>query len=121
MSDENAQQRTLLPFLQQLDVEGRLHDIAPEHERPRLFEPDVQLPGQTWLEVDDDAVDWAQRPQDQARSAGRFLGHARCGAARPRQSRTVPYGVSVRCLSRESLSRGSSMLTPFLGHSAGGV
>jgi hypothetical protein len=55
MSDESAQERALRPLLQQLDTEGRLHDIAPEHERLRLFEPDVQLPGQTWLELDDDA------------------------------------------------------------------
>jgi hypothetical protein len=37
MSDESAQDRALLPFLQQLDTDGRLHDIAPEHERVRLF------------------------------------------------------------------------------------
>jgi hypothetical protein len=36
---------------QQLDIDGYLRDIAPEHERLRLFEPDVQLPGQTWLEL----------------------------------------------------------------------
>jgi hypothetical protein len=52
---ERPQNGPLQPFAQQLDTDGRLHDIAPEHERLRLFEPDVQLPGQTWLELDDDA------------------------------------------------------------------
>jgi hypothetical protein len=52
MNDESAQERALVPFAQQLDTHGRLHDIAPEHERLRLFEPDVQVPGQTSLEPD---------------------------------------------------------------------
>jgi hypothetical protein len=35
---------------QQLDTDGRLHDLALEHERLRLFEPaPSQLPGQTYL------------------------------------------------------------------------
>jgi hypothetical protein len=56
MNDESTAKRALLPFPQQLDTDGRLHDIAPEVERLRLFEPaPEQLPGQTWLEVDDDA------------------------------------------------------------------
>jgi hypothetical protein len=38
-------------FDQQLDIDGNLRDIAPEHERLRLFEPDVQLPGQTRPEL----------------------------------------------------------------------
>jgi hypothetical protein len=55
MNDRNAQQRTPTPFLQQLDIEGRRHDIGPEHERLRLFESDVQMPGQTWLKLDERA------------------------------------------------------------------
>jgi hypothetical protein len=42
-------------FAQQLDTDGQLHDIEPEHERMRLFDPDVQLPGQTRLALNDDA------------------------------------------------------------------
>jgi hypothetical protein len=42
---------------QQLDVEGNLHDLAPEVERLRLFEPaPAPLPGQTWLQLDDDEL-----------------------------------------------------------------
>jgi hypothetical protein len=52
MSDESPQERALPSFLQQLDTDGRLHDIAPEVERLRLFEPAVQLPRQTWLELE---------------------------------------------------------------------
>lgn len=32
----------------QLDIDGNAHEIAPAHERMRLFEPaPAQLPGQT--------------------------------------------------------------------------
>jgi hypothetical protein len=56
MSDESARGRTLLPFPQQLDTEGRLHDIGPEHKGVRLFEPaPEQLPGQASIELDGDA------------------------------------------------------------------
>jgi hypothetical protein len=54
MSDESTQERALLPFPPQLDTDGRPHDREPEHERLRLFELDVQLPGQTWLELADE-------------------------------------------------------------------
>jgi hypothetical protein len=37
---------------QQLDVDGQLHDLAPTHERLRLFEPaPAQLTGQTHMEL----------------------------------------------------------------------
>ena len=36
----------------QLDVFGQEHDIAPQHERLRLFEPVRTTPGQTVLETD---------------------------------------------------------------------
>jgi hypothetical protein len=49
MRDESGHERTLLPFLQQLDIDGNLHDLEPKVERFRLVEPDVQLPGQAWL------------------------------------------------------------------------
>jgi hypothetical protein len=40
-------------FDQQLDLDGNAHDIAPEHERLKLFEPaPEQLEGQAWLELD---------------------------------------------------------------------
>jgi len=52
---ERPQECPLRRFAQQLDTDDSLHDIAPEHERLRLFEPDTQLAGQTWLELDDDA------------------------------------------------------------------
>ena len=35
---------------QQLDTDGRLHDLAAEHKRLRLFEPALsQHPGQSYL------------------------------------------------------------------------
>jgi hypothetical protein len=53
MSDESARGRTLLPFPQQLDTDGRLHDIAPAVERLRLFEPaPEQMPEQASLDLD---------------------------------------------------------------------
>jgi hypothetical protein len=56
MSDKSAHERALLPFPQKLDTNGRLHEIAPEHERLRLFEPAPErLPGQGSLELDDGA------------------------------------------------------------------
>jgi hypothetical protein len=40
-------------FDQQLHLDGTAHDIAPEHERLRLFEPEPeQLEGQASLELD---------------------------------------------------------------------
>jgi hypothetical protein len=42
------------PLPAQLDVLGHAHEIAPGHERLRLFEPaPAQLDGQTWLELDE--------------------------------------------------------------------
>lgn len=41
------------PMLQQLDVFGGAHDLAPQTERVRLFEPaPAQLQGQTSMETD---------------------------------------------------------------------
>jgi hypothetical protein len=38
---------------QQLDLEGNLHDLAPQNERLRLFDPaPAQLPGQTYMHTD---------------------------------------------------------------------
>jgi hypothetical protein len=55
--EESPQNRPLRPFPQQLDLEGKPHDLAPEVERLRLFEPaPAQLPGQAWLELDDDEL-----------------------------------------------------------------
>jgi hypothetical protein len=39
MNGGNPEQRTPTPFSRQLDTDGRLHDIAPEHERLHLVEP----------------------------------------------------------------------------------
>ena len=55
MSQSDAQQdRTQpLPRLpQQVDLDGQPHDIAPQIERMRLFEPDKQIDGQTYLDLD---------------------------------------------------------------------
>jgi hypothetical protein len=37
---------------QQLDIDGQLHDLAPHSERLRLFEPDKQLDGPTFMDLD---------------------------------------------------------------------
>jgi len=57
MSDhEKPQSGPVRRFAQQLDIDGRPHDIASEVERLRLFEPaPEQLPGQASLKVDNDA------------------------------------------------------------------
>lgn len=40
------------PLPAQLDLDGRAHEIAPAHERPRLFEPaPTQLAGQQGLSI----------------------------------------------------------------------
>jgi hypothetical protein len=40
---------------QQIDLDGRLHDVAPQHERLRLFSPaPTQLAGQTYLNTDNE-------------------------------------------------------------------
>jgi hypothetical protein len=42
----------MLPRLaQQIDIDGGLHDLAPQSEIMRLFGHKPQLPGQTWLEL----------------------------------------------------------------------
>ncbi len=38
---------------QQLDLDGHLHDLAPQSDRMRLFEPDTQLAGETFMDTDD--------------------------------------------------------------------
>ncbi|HEV2924023.1 MAG TPA: hypothetical protein VGW98_08315 [Solirubrobacteraceae bacterium] len=44
---------TLAPLPAQLDLDGNLHEIAPQTERMRLFEPaPAQLPGQTHIDTD---------------------------------------------------------------------
>lgn len=53
MGVQEPQKPRVRPFDQQLDVDGRLHDLAPLTERLRLFEPDRQLPGQTRLDLPD--------------------------------------------------------------------
>ena len=56
-ADTRTQDRPLRPFPQQLDLEGQPHDVAPEVEGLRLFEPaPAQLPGQAWLEFDDEEL-----------------------------------------------------------------
>ncbi len=43
----------LAPVEQQIDLDGGLHDIAPQNERMRLFEPaPAQLQGQTFMQLD---------------------------------------------------------------------
>ncbi len=37
---------------QQLDIDGRLHDIAPANETRRLFDSAPQIKGQTALDTD---------------------------------------------------------------------
>jgi hypothetical protein len=49
---QNANKAPLTPLPAQLDLEGGRHELAPQSERMRLFTPDVQLPGQTFLELD---------------------------------------------------------------------
>lgn len=50
---QDTQNRALTPLPAQLDLDGRFHDIAPQNERMRLFDPaPVQLAGQTFLDTD---------------------------------------------------------------------
>ena len=56
MSESDVQRdraRPLPRLAQQLDLDGQPHDIAPQIERMRLFEPDKQIDGQTYLDLDD--------------------------------------------------------------------
>jgi hypothetical protein len=44
---------SLAPLPAQLDLDGTPHEIAPQTERLRLFEPaPTQLPGQTHIDTD---------------------------------------------------------------------
>jgi len=48
MSSPEPQNRALAPLAAQLDLDGRAHELAPQSERMRLFEPaPAQLEGQT--------------------------------------------------------------------------
>lgn len=50
---ERATSAPLAPLPAQLDLDGHAHEIAPETERLRLFEPaPTQLPGQSYLALD---------------------------------------------------------------------
>lgn len=47
-----------MSFPQQIDLDGGLHDVAPVHERLRLFAPaPAQLAGQTHLDTDNERHD----------------------------------------------------------------
>lgn len=47
------QQSTLSRPVQQIDLDGVYHDVAPQHRAQRLFEPAPnQLTGQTHLDTD---------------------------------------------------------------------
>jgi hypothetical protein len=49
-----GQKRPFTPLPAQLDLDGRAHDIAPQTERLRLFQPaPVQLEGQTYIDTDE--------------------------------------------------------------------
>lgn len=49
------QNRALPPLAQQLDIDGGLHDLAPQTRQERLFEPApfAQLDGQQYLDTDE--------------------------------------------------------------------
>jgi hypothetical protein len=49
---QSAPDGPLTPPAQQIDLEGRLHDLPPQSEVMRLFDYKSQLPGQTWLELE---------------------------------------------------------------------
>lgn len=52
MPHDTAPKRPLRPLDAQLDLDGTPHEIAPQTERVRLFEPaPAQLPGQTHMEL----------------------------------------------------------------------
>ena len=44
--------RGLRPYPQQLDIDGGLHDLAPEHEAMRLFDSAPQIKGQMAMATD---------------------------------------------------------------------
>jgi hypothetical protein len=50
---ESASDGMLPRLAQQLDIDGRLHDLPPEIESMRLFDHRAQLPGQTWLQLEE--------------------------------------------------------------------
>jgi hypothetical protein len=53
------------PLAQQLDMEGRLHDLPPAHEAPRLFTPaPIQLAGQ--LDTSDTVCSGVNPPPEEA-------------------------------------------------------
>jgi hypothetical protein len=53
LEPQNTPEQPLRPCAQQLDVDGQPHDLAPQSERMRLFEPaPAQLPGQTFIDLD---------------------------------------------------------------------
>ncbi len=47
-----ARTPALQPSAQQLGLDSQLHDLAAQNERLRLFEPDRQLDGQTFMDLD---------------------------------------------------------------------
>lgn len=53
MRPQEPQKRPLRRLGQQLDLDGRPHDLEPVTERMRLFEPVEQVPGQTRLTLAD--------------------------------------------------------------------
>lgn len=53
-----SRRRALEPLPAQLDLDGRPHDIEPQNERLRLFEPaPAQLPGQTYIDTEREGTD----------------------------------------------------------------
>jgi hypothetical protein len=49
---ENDRRPVLGPPPQQLDVDGRLHDLVPQHEPLRLFEHTQHVRGQLYMDTD---------------------------------------------------------------------
>ena len=49
---ENDHGAVLGPLPQQLDVDGRLHDLVPQHEPVRLFEQTPHVQGQLYMDTD---------------------------------------------------------------------
>lgn len=49
ISAETAARARLTPLPAQLDLDGGAHEIAPETRQERLFAPDRQMRGQTFL------------------------------------------------------------------------
>jgi hypothetical protein len=53
MDTERPQNRPLRRMAQQLDLDGRLHDLASDTERMPLFAPvPTQIEGQTYIDTD---------------------------------------------------------------------